>query len=92
MQKTEETGFFQHEGGVCTCTVCGASAPSARQIKHALTCPVGRLQIGTLPVSSVEERVSNLEYAMADLDNRVDKLNKLLERLGTLLKEMDVQR
>lgn len=93
MQRTEveHAGFFSHEGGTCTCNVCGASAPSAMQIRHASSCPVGRM-VNVNASSSVEERVSNLEYAIADLDNRVDRLNTLLERLGRLLSDMDVQR
>lgn len=93
MQRTEEenVGFFRHEGGECVCTVCGASASSARQIRHFPSCPVGRM-VNVNASSTVDERVSNLEYAIADLDNRVDRLNTLLERLGRLLSDMDVQR
>lgn len=90
-ESDEHSGFFQHDGGVCTCSVCGEKAPSACQIRHADNCPVGRMT-AVKPVATVEDRVNNLEFAMAELDSRIEQLNRLLRKLGADLTALDEPR
>lgn len=44
------------------------------------------------PVATVEDRVNNLEFAMAELDSRIEQLNRLLRKLGADLTALDEPR
>ena len=90
-ESDDHSGFFQCDGGVCICSICGEKAPSACQIHHADNCPVG-LMTAVKTVTTVEDRVKNLEFAMAELDDKIEQLNKLLTKLGADLTALDEPR